>query len=370
MKPTSILQHSRSALSVPLSNSKGMALLLTLTIVALLVTTTLELNRRARIGIQTTTATRDQLALSQMLESGVQAAMALLVKDKEDSEIDSIQEDWADPEKIEALINSLNFESGQLKLKITDERSRIQVNALVQFPDSQTFNEAQRMLWERSLRTAFLVYEHPDETDPVNTIINSLKDWLDSGDDEAITGLTGAESDYYRDLDPPYACRNGPLTYLSELLRVRAVTPELYYGKDELPGLVNLLTVHGMSDDGSNQVSFDGRVNINTAEIPVLMALLPEENQDLAVAIADYRVEKQAETYSHELSSATWYKEVPGAGDIDIEPDLITTRSDLYRIDVEAQLNGISMAATAVVERERKDETGQILCRALSWEQY
>jgi general secretion pathway protein K len=347
-----------------------MALLLTLTIVALLVTTALELNRRARVTIQTTAAARDHLALTQMLEAGVQAAFALLVEDKNDSEIDSIQEDWADTEKIETLIDSLNFEAGQLELKISDERSRIQVNALVQFPDSRTFNETQRMLWERMLKMAFLVYEHPDETDPVNTIINSLKDWLDSGDDEAITGLTGAESDYYRDRDPPYACRNGPLTHLSELLRVRAVTPELYYGKDEVPGFAGLLTVNGMIDDGGNQMAFDGRININTAEVPVLMALLPEENQDLAFALAEYRTEKQGDTYSHDLSSATWYKDVPGAGDIKIDPDLITTRSDLFRIETQARLNGISLAATAVVRREGRDESGQILCRILSWQQY
>jgi hypothetical protein len=100
------------------------------------------------------------------------------------------------------------------------------------------------------------------------------------------------------------------------------------------------------------------------------MALLPEENQDLAVAIADFRTEKQDETYSHDLSSATWYKQVPGAGDIDIDPELITTSSDLYRIEIEAQLNGISMAAATVVKREPKDESGQIQCQILSWEQH
>jgi general secretion pathway protein K len=370
MKASATYCFTRATLLGPLKNRRGMALLLTLTIIALLVTTTLELNRRARISIQTTAATRDRLRLSQMVESGVQAAVALLVKDKKGSETDSIQEDWADPAKIDALVGSLGFEEGQLKLKISDERSRIQLNALVQFPDSQTFNEPQRMLWERFLTAAFLVYEHPDETDPVNTIINSMKDWLDSGDDEAISGLTGAESDYYRDLDPPYSCRNGPFTHLSEVLRVKAVTPELFYGKDEVPGIADYLTISAMTDDGSKQFTFDGRININTAEIPVLMTLLPEESQDLALAISEYRIEKQGEVYTHELSSATWYKEVPGAGDIEIDPALITTRSDFYRIDVEANLNGINMHITTVIRRERNEENGQYLCHILSWEQY
>ncbi len=48
-------------------------------------------------------------------------------------------------------------------------------------------------------------------------IINSLKDWLDSGDDDAITGLSGAESDYYEGLEPPYSCKNGPMDNLGEV---------------------------------------------------------------------------------------------------------------------------------------------------------
>jgi len=350
------------------TDQNGMAVLITLTIVSILIATTMELNRRARVEIDNAAARRDRITLNQMLVSGVQAAMAILLEDKQNSEIDSIQENWADADKMTALASSLLFEEGAVNIKISDEKSRIQVNALVEYPEGRQFNEDQRMLWERFLKMAFLVYEVQDQTDPVSTIVNSLKDWQDSGDDDAISGLTGAESDYYKDLEPPYSARNGPIMHIGDMLRIQGVNPELYYGSDEIPGLAQYLTVAGMDDDGGGQFVYKGRININTAEIPVLMALLPEENRDLALAIDDYRLERSGENYTHDLSGATWYKDVPGAGDITIDADLITTASNLFRVIVAAELNGLKMQVTAIVQREEDTESGKFGCRLLSWE--
>jgi general secretion pathway protein K len=215
---------------------------------------------------------------------------------------------------------------------------------------------------------AFLFYEHPEETDPVNTIINSLKDWIDAGDDDAITGLSGAESDHYRDLEPPISIRNGPLTHSHELLNVKGMTPELFYGTDELPGLSQFVTVAGATDDGGD-FTFDGKINIGTAEVPVLMTLLPEENQDLALAISEFRLDKTSETFNHDLTAKNWYKQVPGAGDIDLDAELVTNQSDLFRIEAAAHLNEVSLAATVIVRRETEPKTGRTVCRVLSWHQ-
>ena len=347
---------------------RGMAILITLTIVSILIATTLELNRRARGEVSSAATRRDKITMNQMLAAGVHGAVAVLLEDKQNSEIDSIQEDWADADKMAQLAASLQFEEGTLSIAISDELSRIQVNALVDYPEGQQFNEKQRMLWERFLKMAFLVYEAPDQTDPVNTIINSLKDWQDSGDDDAISGLTGAESEYYQDLDPPYSTRNGPIMHISELLRIQGISPELYFGSDEIPGLMQFLTVSGMDDDGGDRFTFNGKININTADIPVLMALLPEENRDLALAIDEYRLERSGESYTHELSGATWYKDVPGAGDITIDDDLITTASNLFRVVVTAELNGLKSQVTTIVRRQEDSESGKFQARLLSWE--
>ncbi len=349
-------------------SDSGMALLITLTVIALLIVVSLELNRQARNTVFAAAATRDRFALSQILISGMHAAMALLVEDRRQSPIDSLQEDWADPEKVATLVQALNFEDAELQLQITDERSRIQVNALVRFPEGRDFDVYQPNLWRRFLTGALLAQEETEVSDPVNTIINSLKDWLDSGDDDAITGLTGAESDFYQDLEPPYAARNGPLPHIAELLQVKGVTPELFYGSEEVPGIREYLTVFGMTAGSGNGATFDGQININTAELPVLSALLAETDAELATAIEAYRLEKKGEVFSNDLSNAQWYQNVPGAGDVRIDESLITVRSEFFRISAIAALQEMNMTLTAVVRREVNPQTGQIHCRILSLE--
>ena len=117
------------------NNNRGVALIITLSIIAVLVVTTLELNRKSRSSIYVSGAFRERIQLKQMAMSGVHAAMALLIKDKEDSDIDSIQEDWANPEKIEELLMELPFDFGSVRVSILDELGKIQVNSLVKFPD-------------------------------------------------------------------------------------------------------------------------------------------------------------------------------------------------------------------------------------------
>ncbi|MGD8369030.1 MAG: type II secretion system protein GspK, partial [Desulfobacterales bacterium] len=186
-----------------LSSTRGVALLVTLAVIAVLIPATLELNRQVRNTTASAAAARDRAALFSMAESGVQAAMAVLIADKAESEADSLAEGWADPDKTALLAAALPFEQGNLTIRISDEKSRIQVNALVDFPDGRDFSEPQRRLWERFLAGLAAGGEFYRELD-APMVINSIKDWLDSGDDDAITGLSGAESDYYRSLSSPH----------------------------------------------------------------------------------------------------------------------------------------------------------------------
>ncbi|MFZ0132788.1 MAG: hypothetical protein WAK95_09625, partial [Desulfobacterales bacterium] len=118
----------------PVTNRRGMALLITLAVITLLVTATVELNRQARATIFSSAAVRDRHRLSEMVASGVNAAMAILVEDKKNTTVDSLQEDWADPAKVNSVLEAIPFDGSKLEVKISDERSRIQVNALVKFP--------------------------------------------------------------------------------------------------------------------------------------------------------------------------------------------------------------------------------------------
>ena len=355
-----------TALKIIKSN-RGIALLITISVTTILVAAALEYNRRARLAVISTAAVRDHFTLTNMAVSGVYAAMALLVKDKSESGFDSLQEDWANPEKIDEILQEIIFEKGEISVTITDELSKIQVNALVAFPNSREFNPAQVMLWDRYLRYIGSEEQLKDDSDPL-AIVNSVKDWLDSGDDDASTGLSGAESNYYEDLDPPYASRNGPIPDLNELLLIKGITPELYYGQEETPGLSQYMTVHGMTVGAGTAFSWPGRININTADLPVLAALLGIESEEMAQSLFDFRQEIEAGKDIGDFSGTKWYKDIPGFGDIALDPRLITVSSDVFRIESEAAISNIKSSVTAVVQRVQNPQSGKWTCKILSWQ--
>jgi len=350
-----------------LKNSRGIALLVTLSIVTVLIAASLEMNKKMRSALFSAATTRDRMTLLHMASSGVNLAAVMLVKDKKNSSSDSLQEDWADSEKINEILNDIPFEDGNIVLTINDELGKIQLNSLVQFPEGHRFNESQRAMWERFLNLLINKNEALEDMEPM-TIINSIKDWLDSGDDDAITGLNGAESDYYQDLDPSYTCKNGPFTHIGELVLVRGVTPEIFQGAGGSQGLSDYITVFGMTESQNNSFTYEGRVNINTADLPTLVAMLPSGSEDLAQAIYEYRMETSESLYIHDLSSPAWYKNVPGVGDAIIDPNLITTSSDFFRIESTAKLKTMKVKITAVVKRENNAKTGQWECNILRWE--
>lgn len=357
-----------------LNNNRGVALIITLSIISILIAGALELNKKARVTIVSAAAARDRITLSQMALSGIHTGMAVLIKDKYISEIDSLQEAWASTEIIDTLLNHMFSGNGSVTLKISDERSRIQVNALVGFPEGLSFNISQKLLWERFLKHMMSLNDQI-EIDPV-TIINAVKDWIDSGDDDAITGLSGAESGYYEDLEPSYPCKNGYIRHIDELLMIKGITQKLFNGSKITGGISEYMTPYGIDiakkkdsqekGNNDNRFTFTGKININTADILILSALLPEEHKILAQNINEYRMEVSGSTHLHDLSKPTWYQNVPGCGDIKIDPDLITTSSDIFRITATARTKDMEKTIIAVVRREKEKKTGKWKCCMLS----
>ncbi len=377
-------------------NSRGMALLITLTVITLMIAGALELNRRVRAAVEATASARDRQTLTQMAYAGVHVAMSMLIKDKTQSPIDSIQEDWADPGKIAEVLAEIPLEKGRMTFSITDELGKIQVNSLVVFPKGQHFNETQKIMWDRFTRNLIAQTVAPDDREKnpdmdAAAIVNSVKDWLDSGDDDATTGLSGAESDYYESLDPPYKAANGPFRHIDELMMVKGITPELFSGAKQsgesgqdlsagmtgavkdAGGLGKYMTVHGMTrakaKSEDRDFVFAGKININTADLPVLIAMMPSENTDYAQAIFDYRNEKEDGNFVNtDLASPTWYKNVPDIpGDLQIDPNLIAVSSDVFRIKATANLNDTEMSLNVVVQREQ-DKKRRWTCRILEWQ--
>ena len=355
-----------------LRKRSGMAVILALTTILLVVTAALELHMNARETMLQSAVKRDRITLMQMGASGVHLAMALLIKDRLESESDSLQEDWADEDVVAGLLEEIPFERGTLEVKIFDEMGKIQINALVQFPEGQQFNTVQRALWERFALGMLAALENLDgagdteETDPA-TIINAMKDWLDSGDDDAITGLSGAESDYYESLDPPYACKNGPFDHLSEVALVKGITPVLFSGLGGSAGLEQYVTVYGAEEAGEEKFTYPGKININTAELPVLSAMLPLESADFAPLLIEHREATSGSLYINDLTRPDWYRSVPGLSGTTIDTGLVTVATHVFRIVATAAIDKFKVKTTAVVERIKPSETEPWQCKVLNW---
>jgi general secretion pathway protein K len=101
-------------------------------------------------------------------------------------------------------------------------------------------------------------------------IVDSVQDWRDPNEEHR---LNGAESeDYYLKRPVPYRSRNANLESITELLQIRGVNPELFYGVDGISGLSEAVTVRTA-----------GQININTAPVLVLRALGLSEAESTTV---------------------------------------------------------------------------------------
>ncbi|MDI6797235.1 MAG: type II secretion system protein GspK, partial [Desulfatibacillaceae bacterium] len=213
---------------LPLRDS-GVAMLIALMVITVLVALTVESHRQVRGMAQSAAADRIRGQLEWTARGGVVLAQALLLENRRKNTNVTIQDDWAMPDKIQLALLEAGQDPEKLSVAIVDCLSLIQINALVKPPHGHEFNPEQQQLWDRFLRPIFTEHE-TDEINATTSFINSLKDWLDREDDDATTGLTGAESDHYLRQDQPYKARNGPMVQEEELLLVKGMTPEIYLG--------------------------------------------------------------------------------------------------------------------------------------------
>jgi general secretion pathway protein K len=232
-------------------DERGFALLAVILVVALLSVVVTEFAFSMRLEASMVRAYRDTVLGRNLAEAGVQQAIREILSD---ANVHGMDEDgqvrfYSVPAgaTVATALPALNrthvaLGAGEFSYRISDEEARLNVNA------------GARDRMDRLLNALSV-----DKTER-DVIADSIEDWRDSND---TVRPNGAESeDYYLKLPIPYRARNGNFQEPAELLQVKGVTPELYWGRDGQPGLVDLVTARGR-----------GTVNINTAPPQVLSAL-------------------------------------------------------------------------------------------------
>ena len=265
------------------SNEKGFILVTILLVIAVLFPLILAFNAKVQLNLIQAENFLNSVQALRIARSGVEGAKGILKAD--DASYDAKTDKWA------AAFPSLALGSGILNVVVVDEDGKIPINNLVVAVSaaSATTTTPAASGAASAATTATPAASNATGTATGNVvtyqvnkdletrlgslisqlggnpeIVDALIDWLDPDNDT--TGAGGAEDDYYKQRG--YRCKNGPLDSLDELLLVRGFDNELLIDKN----LKSYLTI----------APTDGKVNLNTAPIQVLYAVLGTQTSSLA----------------------------------------------------------------------------------------
>jgi general secretion pathway protein K len=316
-----------------ISNQSGLALVLTLLIISFLVAVTVQLMITIDRQVSVSTAQREQVRLDNMVWAGLSLARAALFADQKENNFDSLQDSWAslNGDAVKALSKDVD-----LVLTVTDLSGRLQINAL-----GDAAKQQYREIWRRFFLSGRFAIASEEEAE---SLLDALGDWIDQDDNER---EQGAEEQYYLSLNPSYPCRNGQMTYPEEILLVKGMTSQIVYGDQDHEGIIDYITVIGD----------DGKINLNTAPLPVLMAFSADMTEKVANNLMEFREDKR---HGEALATTDWYQQVRGIPD-DVNADVLTVKSTYFRVSASASINQYTRTGRGILHRaENQEQTIQL----------
>ncbi len=180
-------------------NNKGLVLVTVLWVVVVLMVLVAVLGRKSRLDTKVCLARTEALRCKWACRAGIEKAVGVLNEDTRES--DCLTDLWSDNDED---FNDILLQRCSFTVRVVDEASKLNINTA----------------------TKGQLLELPEM---LEEIADSIIDWRDE-DDTPSEG--GAEGGYYENLPFGYMARNGPFRTIRELLLVKDVTPELFYGED------------------------------------------------------------------------------------------------------------------------------------------
>jgi general secretion pathway protein K len=250
------------------SNQSGIALMIVLWVLVLLMTLATEFAFSMKMEVNTTRNYKEDTESYHLAKAGLNLALAELLKNASFHSIHNVY-GWiaGNPIKVPTtktknqpedefqefnIVNRTDIKlgNGTITYIINDENGKISINSA-----------------SKIILNQLLAYSGVKKKIDQDTISDSILDWIDADKNHRING---AEDDYYSTQHPPYYAKNGKLETLSELLKIRGITEEIFYGskgKDgEYKGIAQFLTVYKFPS-----------VNPNTSSKEVLNIIYPPE---------------------------------------------------------------------------------------------
>lgn len=243
-------------------------------------------------------------------------------------------------------LDNIQLGAGKFSVKITDLERKVNINM------------ADQAMLEQAMR---LIGVDAGDAGPIAA---SILDWI-SPSPNALPG--GTESSHYETLEPPYQAKDGPIDDLSELLLVRGVTLDIYWGgvsTNHLPAAFQNKV--GFRQPGGGVLAYEvglvdlftplssGQININTASAPVLQ-MLPFVDENAAAEIIRLRSGPDGMDGSDDDTPFRNPGELVNAG---LNNQVVgqigrfcTVRSRTFEVQVDAEINGYHRYFYAILGR-------------------
>ena len=288
-------------------DDRGFALVVVLLVLALVSVVGAEFAYSMRLEAAAVRAYKTGVIAGHLAETGVEQAIREIVADStavtedDDGRLTFYDRNRAPLPRLPR--EKVEFGGGQYSYRITDEEGRLNVN-------TATPDRLDRLLLALGL-----------DKSARDTIVDSLQDWKDPNDEHR---LNGAESeDTYLKRPVPYRAKNGHLDSVTELLQVKGVTPALFHGDKDRPGLAARVTTRSPN-----------QVNMNTADPLVLRAF----------GLSDAEISEIVQT-----RRAAPYVQVPGK----FGGRSLAVTTSTFRVEAEGIVDGrVAARVTAIVQKK------------------
>lgn len=315
----------------------GVILIALLWVLVALSVIALSFSRESLVEVAAARNSRDLTDAYFVARAGITATIYKLLDRRFNPPLSQLEVPGQAPDPLELGELQGSFGGGTFRVAIQDESGKINLNFV---------NEDQ-------LRQMLDVLGIPKPNSDV--IADSILDWRDVDKGRR---MSGAEDDYYQTLQPPYKAKNGRMDTVEELLLVQGVSREYYYGYREKTadgspgyrfGLSRYFTVYTNSN----------RVNVNHAEIPVLMSI-----PGMSPRAAELIYNRRKSAPFRNVGEIT--KELPVTLEAVTLPYLATDVSGVYTLTASARMENSKVWRTvrAVVSMDERQPTQH---RILYW---
>jgi len=322
-------------LKIATKEYSGFVLVVVLCMVIMLGILLFGFNHKSRAGLLAV----DDLRKSEQALNCARAGLNIAIAAVRDTE------DILTNRKLQNLLsgeNAVSLDEGNCSITVTEESGKLNINLLI-----DENGKINRTIIDQLLRLIDLLNrENFGDFHISYELVPSIIDWIDS--DNEVTSLpfvkhenSGAESDYYSNLTPPYRCRNNSFETTEDILLIKGVTQQVFGCLQEF------ITVRG-----------EDKININWASKHVIQSLSENMDPVLAQMIIDRRKIKH-------FGSVIELREIPGMTDgiyQAIEKTVtISPTEKYYRVTSEGIADGLSSTTVAILARNMETKNVDVI---------